>query len=291
MTTYEFITYEKDDDGIATITLNRPDRLNAINSEIGQELIKVLDEVDADPDVRAVILTGAGRAFCAGADLKAGAAAFAPKPDGSSSSDVLRDWGGVLVLRIFSLTKPIIAAINGASVGVGATMTLPCDVRLASKTAKFGFVFARRGIITDGCASWFLPRIVGISTALKWCMTGSLLPAQEALEAGLVDSIHEPEDLLEAAREIALGFSTNTSAVSVSLIRQLLWRGLVEDHPMASHRYETILIGATSAGADAREGVESFIENRPALFPGRVPADLPKEWPLWEEPDYENAST
>lgn len=291
MTTYEFIAYEKDDDGIATITLNRPDRLNAINSEIGQELIKVLDEIDADPDVRVAILTGAGRAFCAGADLKIGAEAFAPKPDSSGSTDVLRDWGGVLVLRIFRLTKPIIAAINGASVGVGATMTLPCDIRLASKTAKFGFVFARRGIITDGCASWFLPRIVGISTALKWCMTGALLSADEALAAGLVDSIHEPEELLGAAREIALGFSANTSAVSVSLIRQLLWRGLVEDHPITSHRYETILIGATSAGADAREGVGSFVESRPAVFPGRVPSDYPEDWPLWAEPNYEDGRT
>jgi len=257
-----------------------------MNRQMGAEIVAALDEIDNDASVRVVILTGAGRAFCAGADLSIGADAFSPIPNQSDSTQSPRDWGGMLVLRIFYLDKPIIAAINGAAVGIGATMTLPCDLRLASSDAKFGFVFTRRGIITDGCASWFLPRIVGIGTSLKWCLTGAIIPAEEAAEAKLVETIHKPEELYSAAQKIARDIAANTSAVSVALTRRLLWRGLVEDHPMASHRLESTLIGITSASADAREGVESFFAKRAAEFPSRVPNDLPPGWPFWSEPTF-----
>jgi len=287
MQNFEFINYEQDPDGIVTITLNRPEQLNAMHPDMAGELGAALDLVDADADVRVVILTGAGRAFCAGADLSTGAETFTPRPQDDGDSDQVRDWGGVLALRLFRLSKPVIAAVNGAAVGVGATMTLPCDIRMASTAGRFGFVFARRGIVNDGCASWFLPRIVGIATALKWSLTGSILGAHEALERGLVDSVHEPDDLLPAARALARDIAVNTSAVSVSVIRALLWRGLVEDHPMSLHRHESVLMSFVSASDDAREGVESFLERRPAAFTGRVPSDLPTTWPLWREPTFE----
>jgi enoyl-CoA hydratase/carnithine racemase len=284
---FQHITYEVDDDGVALITLDRPDQLNAVDMPMAQSLAGALDEIDADPGVRVVVLTGAGRGFCAGADLSIGAAAFAPRPEQGRASGPNRDWGGVLALRLFHLTKPVVVAINGAAVGLGATMLLPCDIRLASTTARFGFVFTRRGIVTDGCASWFLPRVVGISTALRWCLGGDLIPADEALSAGLVSSVHEPDDLVPAALAVARGMAANTSAVSVSLTRQLLWRGLTEDHPMGSHRWESRAIEITSRGPDAREGVASFLEKRPAAFAGRVPGDLPDDWPFWEEPVFD----
>jgi enoyl-CoA hydratase/carnithine racemase len=286
---FETILFESDADGIAVVTLNRPEQLNALNPKMAEEIVQVMDEIDNDPHVRGVILTGAGRAFCAGADISVGPAAFAPLPDMSSSSSAIRDWGGVLVLRILQLNKPIIAAINGPAVGIGATMTLPCDIRLAATGAKIGFVFARRGIVTDGCSSWFLPRIVGISTALRWCMTGSIISAEEARAERLVSSLSEPDELLSAAREIINDIAANTSALSVSLTRQLLWRGLVEDHPMGSHYLESRLIGPlTMPGADAEEGVASFLEKRPVKFRSEVPRDLPKDWPFWREPTYED---
>jgi enoyl-CoA hydratase/carnithine racemase len=283
MPRFESLLYEVESDGIALITLNRPEQLNSMSIESISELIDALSEADGDPEVRAVILTGAGRTFSAGTDLSAGPETFAPIASTENGASTERDWGGVLVLRIFEMLKPTIAAINGASVGVGVTMSLPCDVRIASTEAKFGFVFARRGIITDGCASWFLPRIVGISTSLMWNMTGELISSSEALAAGLVSSLHEPDDLVPAARAIALRMTSQSAPVSVSIIRQLLWHGLTENHPMDAHRYESALFSALTTSPDVREGVESFLERRPAHFSGTVPNDLPRIWPVWEK--------
>ena len=287
MRDFETILFESSADGVAVVTLNRPDQLNAMNPRMAEEIVQVMDVIDDDPKIRGVVLTGAGRAFCAGADISVGPTAFEPLPDMSSSSNAIRDWGGVLVLRILRLNKPIIAAINGPAVGIGATMTLPCDIRLAATSAKIGFVFARRGIVTDGCSSWFLPRIVGISTALRWCMTGSIVSAEEARDEQLVYSLFEPDALLSAARDIIHEMASNTSALATSLTRQLLWRGLVEDHPMASHYLESRLIGPlTMPGADAEEGVASFLEKRPVKFKSEVPKDLPEGWPFWQEPTF-----
>jgi enoyl-CoA hydratase/carnithine racemase len=254
-----------------------------MSREMCFELIKLLDCVDSDPDVRVVVLTGAGRAFCAGADLSAGASAFAPAGEDES---LKRDWGGVLVLRIFEMLKPTIAAINGAAVGLGATLTLPCDIRIASTNAKIGFVFTRRGIVPDGCATWFLPRVVGISRALQWCLSGALVSAEQALASGLVSSLHDPADVLPAAVQIAQEITLHTSSLSVSLTRKLLWHGLVESDPIEAHRLESILMSYTSSNADASEGVESFLSKRPAEFKTRVPDDLPDSWPLWERPKF-----
>ncbi len=273
-----------DEDGIATITFDRPDHLNAMNRPMSLELIAALDRLDVDPSVRAIILTGSGRAFCAGADLSAGERTFVP---GSGATGTpRRDWGGVLVLRLFEMHKPLIAAVNGAAVGVGATLTLPCDVRLASTTARFGFVFARRGIITDGCASWFLPRLVGPQTALRWCLSGAVFGATEAHAEGLVAAVHEPDDLLGAARALATEIATTTSAVSVAITRRLLWQGMVVDHPMTSHAYESELLDVVARGPDAVEGVASFLEKRAPRFPSTVPGSMPPAWPPWEEPAY-----
>jgi enoyl-CoA hydratase/carnithine racemase len=285
MTTGSEILCDVDGQGVATITFNRPEQLNAMNEPLSRQLVETLDELDRDPAVRSIVLTGNGRAFCAGADLSGGSGAFDPDRR-RGVNDVRRDWGGVLVLRLFAMDKPLIAAVNGAAVGVGATLTLPCDVRLASTSARFGFVFARRGIVTDGCASWFLPRVVGPSAALKWCLTGSVFGADEAHREGLVSSLHEPEQLLDAARAIGAEIASSTSPVSVALTRHLIWRGLVESHPMASHAYETELLASLARSADAREGVTSFLEKRAPIFPGRVPESLPSNWPLWEEPAY-----
>jgi enoyl-CoA hydratase/carnithine racemase len=282
MSTDDSVRYDVTDDGIAIITLNRPDQLNAMSSSMGLSLMACLDRSDQDSDVRAVIFTGEGRAFCAGADLSEGSSIFTP----TSDRGVDRDWGGVVILRIFESMKPTIAAINGAAVGLGATITLPCDIRLGATTSKFGFVFARRGIVVDGCASWFLPRVVGISLALKWCLSGDLITPEEALAAGLISSLHESSDVLPAALDMARSFVGETSPVAVALNRKLLWHGLTESHPIEAHRLESSLMGFMSAGPDAREGVESFLEKRTANFVSRVPQDLPATWPLWEEPEF-----
>ena len=289
--TYSQIAYEVAD-RVATITLDRPDRLNAFTVTMQRELCAVLDEVDGDPDVRAVAVTGRGRGFCAGADLGAGggsfdrgsaapadAAAVGGAPDGRP-----RDEGGLVALRFFACTKPVIGAINGPAVGVGVTMTLPFDVRLASSEARFGFVFARRGLVPEACSSWFLPRVVGISRAMEWCATGRVFGADEALAGGLVRSVHDPDDLLPAARELAGEIASDTSAVSVALTRALLWRMLGAPHPMDAHRVDSALIDALGRGADVREGVLSFLEKRAPAFPGRVPDDLPPPYPWWEDP-------
>jgi enoyl-CoA hydratase/carnithine racemase len=277
-------------DRVLTITLDRPERLNAFTVPMQRQLVEAFDRADQDPEVRVVVVTGRGRGFCAGADLEFGAETFdigAGSPaTGSQEPRVHRDEGGLLTLRIYQCTKPVIAAINGPAVGVGATMTLPMDVRLAADTARFGFVFARRGIVPEACSSWFLPRVVGISTALEWTMTGRVFGADEALERGLVRSVHAADDLLPAAYELAQEIAANTSAVSVAMTRQMLWRMLGEDHPMAAHRVDSNGIAKLGRSADAREGVVSFLEKRPAQFTDQVPADIPAPWPFWEEPEF-----
>lgn len=273
-------------DRVATITLHRPDQLNAFTVTMLRELVAAFDAADADDDVRAVIVTGAGRAFCAGADLAAGAKTFDHREARAQRPGVPRDGGGVLTLRIFECTKPVIGAINGAAVGVGVTMTLPMDIRLASTNARFGFVFARRGIVPEAASSWFLPRVVGISRAAEWVYTGRLFPAQEALDAGLVRSLHEPDDLLPAARALAAEIADHAAPVSVALSRQMIWRMLGATHPMEAHRVDSRAIAARGASADAAEGVTSFLEKRPARFPMRVSDGLPDVFPDWVDPEF-----
>jgi enoyl-CoA hydratase/carnithine racemase len=284
---YSQIIYDVSD-SVATITLNRPERMNAFTDVMMRELIDAFDQVDADDDVRAVVVTGSGdRAFCAGADLGGGGETFAKGgSDIQTSVGVPRDGGGMVSLRIFDCKKPVIGAINGAAVGVGVTMTLPMDVRLASDNARFGFVFARRGIVPEACSSWFLPRLVGISTATEWCYTGRVFPAAEALERGLVRSVHPADDLLPAAYELAREIADNTAPVSVALTRQMLWRMLGADHPMEAHRVDSRGIQSRGASADAREGVESFLEKRPPVYPVKVSDGLPDLFVDYVEPEF-----
>lgn len=274
-------------DHIATITLNRPAKLNAFTNTMMRELIDAFDRIDTDDDVRVVIVTGAGRGFCAGADLSGGGDTF--KGGGSdvqTDVGVPRDGGGLVSLRIFECTKPVIAAINGPAVGVGVTMTLPMDIRLASDSAKFGFVFARRGIVPEACSSWFLPRIVGISQAAEWVYTGRVFAADEAHEARLVRSVHPGDELVAAARALATEIAENTAPVSVALSRQMLWRMLGADHPMAAHRVDSRGIKERGKSRDSGEGVMSFLEKRPAVFRDRVSDGLPEIFPGWEQPAF-----
>jgi enoyl-CoA hydratase/carnithine racemase len=283
---YEEIIYEVSEQ-IATITLNRPDKLNSFTNRMLKEIIAAFDESDADDNVRAVIVTGSGRAFCAGADLSGGGETFAKGgSDVKAKTGVMRDGGGLVSLRIFESKKPVIGAINGAAVGVGVTMTLPMDIRLAGTASKFGFVFAKRGIIPEAASSWFLPRIVGISQATEWCFTGRMISADEAKEGRLVRSVHAPEDLLPAARAIAREIAENTAPVSVALSRQMLWRMLGADHPMQAHRVDSRAINSRGASDDAREGVMSFLEKRPANFPVKVSDGLPEVFPDWQDPQF-----
>ena len=274
-------------DHIATITLNRPDKLNAFTGVMMKELIAAFDKADADDDVRVVIVTGAGRGFCAGADLSAGGDTF---NDGSLSTDAAtkfrRDGGGTVTLRIFAMHKPVIGAINGPAVGIGATMTLPMDFRLASEAAKIGFVFTRRGIVPEACSSWFLPRLVGIAQAQEWVMTGRVFPAQEALVGGLVRSVHPAGELLDAARTLAKEIIDNTAPVSVALARQMMWRMLGASHPMEAHRVDSRGIQIRGRSNDVKEGVMSFLEKRPAQFVDRVSSDVPDIFPGWSEPEF-----
>ncbi len=283
---YNTIRYDVED-GILTLTLHRPERMNAFTGEMLKEMIDAFDRADADDDVRCIIVTGEGRAFCAGADLGAGGDTFNADGRDDRASGLHPDGGGLLTLRIFELKKPIIAAVNGAAVGVGVTMQLAMDIRLASENAKFGFVFARRGIVPEACSSYFLPRIVGISQALEWCYSGRVFPAQEALDGGLVKSLHPPEDLLPAARAIARDIADNTSAVSVAMVRQMMWRMLGADHPMEAHKIDSRGVYYTGRSADAREGVESFLEKREPRFPGKVSQDMPEFFPWWEARHFE----
>jgi enoyl-CoA hydratase/carnithine racemase len=276
MTEFEEIRAEAAD-GVLTITLNRPERLNAFTETMRRELIAAFDLADANDDVRAVVVTGEGRGFCAGADLAKGGETFDWKErEAADGWDVPRDGGGQVSLRIFESTKPVIAAINGPAVGVGITMTLPMDIRLAAEGAKIGFVFTRRGIVPEACSSWFLPRIVGISQAMEWVATGRVFDAREALAGGLVRSVHAPDELLPAAYAIAREIADTTAPVSVALGRRLLWQMLGADHPMAAHRADSRAMYARGQSADAREGVQSFLEKRPAAFPDRVSGGLPE---------------
>lgn len=277
------------DDRIATITLDRPDKMNAFTGTMMHELLVALDRTDADDDVRAVIFTGSGdRAFCAGADLSGGEQTFSRGgSDIQTDAGVPRDGGGMVSLRIFESKKPVIGAFNGAAVGVGVTMTLPMDIRIASTAARFGFVFARRGIVPEAASSWFLPRVVGISQALEWSFSGRVFGADEALAGGLVRSLHEPDDLLPAARAIATEIAENTAPVSVALTRQMMWRMLGADHPMRAHSADSRAILERGRSADTREGVASFLQKRPAVYTDRVSSDLPDVFPGWVEPDFE----
>jgi len=275
---YEQILYDVAD-SIATITLNRPERLNAVTTRLLDELIAAFDAADADDRVRAVIVTGAGRAFCAGADLGAGGKTFDRAP--GAKADEHRDGGGRVTLRIFDLKKPVIAAINGPAVGFGITLTLPMDVRIASSAARVGFVFARRGVVPEACSTWFLPRLVGISQAAEWAMTGRVFSAEEALAGRLVSRVVAPEALLPTAHQLAREIADNTSAVSVALIRQMLWKLLGADHPREAHRLDSLGMFWMGRSPDAREGIEAFIEKRPARFALRPSADMPPFYPWW----------
>jgi enoyl-CoA hydratase/carnithine racemase len=290
MTQYSQIIVTKAD-GIATITLNRPDKMNAYTRTMGQEIMAAMDDIDSDDAVRAVIFTGAGdRAFCAGADLtpEGGGHVFSDPTQVDDLSDPrVRDGGGLLTLRLFESTKPLISACNGVAVGVGATMQLAMDIRLASETARYGFVFARRGIVPEAASSWFLPRIVGISQALEWCYSGRVFDAAEAKAGGLVRSVHAPGDLLGAAQALAREIAENTSAISVAMTRAMMWRLMSADHPMEAHKIDSRAIYRLSRGKDAREGIESFLEKRAPAYPGKVSADMPDFYPWWDERPYE----
>ncbi|HEV7585810.1 MAG TPA: crotonase/enoyl-CoA hydratase family protein [Solirubrobacteraceae bacterium] len=274
------------DGHVLTITLNRPERLNAWTETMCRELIAAFDRADADDEVRAIVITGAGRGFCAGADLAGGGETFDYRKRGNSDP-VPRDNGGELTLRIFRSTKPVIAAINGPAVGIGATMTLPMDVRLAADDARIGFVFARRGIVPEACSSWFLPRVVGISRAMEWVSTGRVFSAVEAHEAGLVRSLHPAGELLDAAYELAREIAENTAPVSVALARQMMWRMLGAEHPMIAHRADSRGMFSRGQSADAVEGVTAFLEKRPARFPDLVSDGLPEIMPGWHAPPFE----
>lgn len=278
---YKTILYEIED-RLLTITLNRPDRLNAYTRELGGEFIDAIDRADEDDTVRAIIVTGAGRAFCAGADLNIGADGKASFSD-DHTTGVKRDGGGLVALRLFDCKKPLIAAVNGAAVGFGATHILPMDIRLAADNAKFGFVFARRGIVPEACSSWFLPRVVGIGTAAEWVYTGRLIGAEEARAKGLVSQVLPADKLLAEARRIGREIADNTSAVSVALSRQMLWSMLTADHPMEAHKLESHGVSAMKATRDGYEGVASFLEKRPANFTLKPSTDMPAHYP-WAKP-------
>ena len=289
--TFETLTLELED-GVAVMTLNRPEKLNAFNTQMMQDMIAAFDATDAADEVRVVIVTGAGRAFCAGADLSAGAETFnydardALHREARMRDGVQRDGGGLLTLRIYESLKPVIAAVNGAAVGVGVTMQLAMDIRMASTAARYGFVFARRGLNPEAASSWFLPHLVGVQTALEWCYTGRIFPAQEAFDKGLVRSLHEPEDLLPAAKALAREIADNTAPVSVAITRQLIWRMAGASHPLEAHRADSRGIQARGKSGDAREGVSSFLEKRAPHYPDRVSTDLPDIWDHWTPPSF-----
>jgi enoyl-CoA hydratase/carnithine racemase len=279
-TTFETLRYAVAD-GVATLTLNRPERLNAVNATSIRELVAAFDAADGDDDVRAVIVTGAGRAFCAGADLGRGGSTFAGGPGREERPEEHRDGGGLVTLRIFEMKKPVIAAINGPAVGFGVTLTLAMDIRIASSAARLGFVFARRGVVPEACSTWFLPRLVGIAQAAEWAYTGRVFSAEEARAGGLVSRVVAPDDLMPTARGLAREIADTTSAVSVALIRQMLWRMLGASHPVEAHRLDSLGMWYTGRSADAHEGVTSFLEKRPPRFTGRPTKDMPPFYPWW----------
>lgn len=294
---YDTIKYEVTEQ-ILTITLNQPEKLNAFTNTTRRELIDAFDRADKDDDVRAIIVTGEGRAFCAGADLSPGADSFdidvrrgAMKrlPDGrvDYSHPNIRDSGGELTLRIFKSLKPVIAAVNGPAVGIGLTMQLAMDIRIASDAARFGFVFSQRGIVPEGASSWFLPRIVGIAQALEWCYSGRVFPAQEALAGRLVSKVVPPDELQPTTRALARDFVEKTSPVSIALTRQMMWRMLGADDPMEAHKIDSRVSYTVGRSTDAKEGVMAFLEKRPAVFKNTVSTDMPDYFPWWTERDYE----
>ncbi len=288
MTPFSEIRYEVED-GVCTVTLHRPDRLNAVTTTMLGELGEAWDRADADDAVRAVIVTGAGRAFCAGADLGSGGATFnyaerkgeIAARGRAETAEEHRDGGGTVALRIFDMKKPVIAAINGPAVGFGITLTLPMDIRIASSSARIGFVFARRGVVPEACSTWFLPRLVGISQAAEWVYTGRVFSAEEALAGRLVSRVVAPDALLPTARALAREIADNSSAISVTLARQMMWKLLGADHPMDAHLLDSQAMFWTGRSADAREGIAAFLEKRPARFPLRPSADLPPFYPWW----------
>ncbi len=290
---FECILYDVKDK-VLTITLNRPDRLNAYTGQMQSNLIEAFDKAGKDDDIRAIIVTGAGRGFCAGADLGAGGNTFNREVRNNKGEtegikddpEWMRDGGGRTTLAIFDCPKPIIAAFNGPAVGVGVTMTLPMDIRIASEEAKFGFVFARRGLVPEAASSWFLPRVVGINKALEWTFSGRVFSPEEAKEGGLIRSIHPADKLLEEANKIAQEIVENTSAVSVAMTRQMLWKLLGADHPMEAHKVDSRAIYELGQGGDAKEGVESFLEKRPPEFPSKVSEDMPEFYPWWEDREF-----
>ena len=289
--TFETLLYAVED-GVATITLNRPDKLNAFTTQMMLDMIAAFDATDADDAVRVVIVTGAGRGFCAGADLSGGAETFNYAARGETArdetkvGDIYRDGGGRLTLRIFDSLKPVIAAVNGPAVGIGVTMQLAMDIRIASEAARFGFVFARRGVTPEAASSWFLPRIVGISTALEWCYSGRMVPADEALARGLVRTVLPPEELMPAAITLARDFAANAAPVSMALTRQMMWRMLGAAHPMEAHRADTRAMRQRGASADAKEGVAAFKAKRLPNFPDLLSEGLPDIFPGWQEPAF-----
>ena len=295
--TYETIKYEVEDQ-ILTITLNRPDKLNAFNAAMQREMIEAFDAADGDDNIRAIIITGSGRAFCAGADLSSGAGTFdrdarrGPVRRLANGrvdyrDPTARDGGGQLTLRIFKCLKPVICAVNGPAVGIGVTMQLAMDIRIASEAARFGFVFSQRGIVPEAASSWFLPRIVGISQALEWCYTGRVFPAQEALAGRLVSKVVPSDELLPTARALAREIAAKTAPVSIALIRQMMWRMLGADDPMEAHKVDSRGIYERGRSDDVREGVMSFLEKRPANFGNKVSKDMPDYFPWWDEREYE----
>ena len=289
--TFETITLSVDA-GVCVLTLNRPDKLNAFNTQMMLDMIAAFDFTDGADEVKVVIVTGAGRGFCAGADLSAGAQTFDYSARSTADNEarqragVTRDGGGLLTLRIYDSLKPVIAAVNGPAVGVGVTMQLAMDIRMASTEARFGLVFARRGLNPEAASSWFLPRLVGVQTALEWCYTGRVFPAQEALDKGLVRSLHAPADLLPAAIELAREIADNTAPVSIALTRQLIWRNAGASHPMDAHMADSRGIQIRGQMGDTREGVMSFLEKRPAVYPDKVSTDMPNIWDHWSAPEF-----
>jgi enoyl-CoA hydratase/carnithine racemase len=284
--TYETIRYDIAD-RILTLTLHRPERMNAFTGRMCDELIDAFDKADVDDAIKVVIVTGAGRAFCAGADLERGGETWGKHSDylaaQSSHDRYVGDGGGRLTRRIYDFNKPVIAAINGAAVGVGLTMTLAMDVRLAVTNAKLGFVFAGRGIVPEACSTWFLPRIVGISKALEWCFSARVFRSEEALAAGLLRSVHTPDELMPAAYALAREFIDNSSAVSIALIRHMMWRMLSAPHPIDAHELDTVGLATLGKSADAKEGITAFLEKRPARFTDRVSSDMPQFFPWWTD--------
>ncbi|MGA9048252.1 MAG: crotonase/enoyl-CoA hydratase family protein [Dehalococcoidia bacterium] len=284
---YKYLKYEITDN-ILLLTLNRPEHLNAQTAESCAELITAFDNADKDDEIKALIVTGAGKAFCAGADLSAavGSQSFLDRFTGKDEKVSHRDEGGMVALRIYDMKKPVIAAINGAAVGFGSTLTLPMDIRIASMNAKMGFVFARRGIGLDACATWFLPRLVGMGVASEWVYSGRVFTAQEAYQKGLVNELVEPGDLLPHARQIALDITTKTSSIAVALCRQMMWKMLGADHPMEAHMLESKYLNWLYGQPDAHEGVMSFLEKRPPKFPMKISRDMPAFYPWWKPGDY-----